>query len=93
MLLSSTSWTKVFNFSQFNRGTFFIRSEFFINHYNLKPYSISGKQDIILTAILEFVEICLANNNVPQARRLLSDAETLIQQVSKADKHSNNKIT
>ncbi|KYN26915.1 Adenylate cyclase type 10, partial [Trachymyrmex cornetzi] len=40
-----------------------------------------GKQDIILTAILEFVEICLANNNVPQAHRLLNDAETLTQQI------------
>ncbi|KAG5306968.1 ADCYA cyclase, partial [Acromyrmex insinuator] len=44
-----------------------------------------GKQDIILTAILEFVEICLANNNVPQARRLLSDAETLIQQIAESN--------
>ncbi|XP_018358134.1 PREDICTED: adenylate cyclase type 10-like [Trachymyrmex cornetzi] len=42
---------------------------------------IPGKQDIILTAILEFVEICLANNNVPQAHRLLNDAETLTQQI------------
>ncbi|XP_071646995.1 adenylate cyclase type 10 [Temnothorax longispinosus] len=40
-----------------------------------------GKQDMILTAILEFVEICLASNNVPQARRLLSDAEALLQQM------------
>ncbi|XP_039306665.1 adenylate cyclase type 10 isoform X1 [Solenopsis invicta] len=40
-----------------------------------------GKQDIILTAILEFVEICLASNNIPQAHRLLSDAETLVQQM------------
>ncbi|KYN02894.1 Adenylate cyclase type 10 [Cyphomyrmex costatus] len=40
-----------------------------------------GKQDVILTAILEFTEICLASNNVPQARRLLSDAETLVQQM------------
>ncbi|EGI58228.1 Adenylate cyclase type 10 [Acromyrmex echinatior] len=46
---------------------------------------IPGKQDIILTAILEFVEICLANNNVPQARRLLSDAETLIQQIAESN--------
>ncbi|KAG5334640.1 ADCYA cyclase, partial [Acromyrmex charruanus] len=44
-----------------------------------------GKQDIILTAILEFVEICLANNNVPQARKLLSDAETLIQQIAESN--------
>ncbi|XP_018049383.1 PREDICTED: adenylate cyclase type 10-like [Atta colombica] len=47
-----------------------------------------GKQDIILTAILEFVEICLANNNVPQARRLLSDAETLIQQIAESDEEN-----
>jgi len=38
---------------------------------------------MILTAILEFVEVCLANNNMPQAHRLLSDAEVLLQQVSK----------
>ncbi|KYN40080.1 Adenylate cyclase type 10, partial [Trachymyrmex septentrionalis] len=44
-----------------------------------------GKQDIILTAILEFVEICLANNNVPQARRLLSNAEILIQQIAESN--------
>jgi len=40
---------------------------------------------MILTVILEFVEVCLASNNMPQARRLLSDAEALLQQVSKAD--------
>ncbi|XP_011690793.1 PREDICTED: adenylate cyclase type 10-like [Wasmannia auropunctata] len=40
-----------------------------------------GKQDIILTAILEFVDICLASNNVPEAHRLLSDAEALLQQM------------
>ncbi|XP_011879972.1 PREDICTED: adenylate cyclase type 10-like [Vollenhovia emeryi] len=40
-----------------------------------------GKQDMIVTAILEFVEICLASNNVPQARRLLSDAEALLLQM------------
>ncbi|XP_036143704.1 adenylate cyclase type 10 [Monomorium pharaonis] len=40
-----------------------------------------GKSDMILTAILEFVEVCLASNNVPQARRLLSDAEVLLQQM------------
>lgn len=45
---------------------------------------------MILTAILEFVEICLINNNVPQARRLLSDAEVLLDQVRCANK--NNKI-
>ncbi|KAG5327734.1 ADCYA cyclase, partial [Pseudoatta argentina] len=44
-----------------------------------------GKQDIILTGILEFVEICLANNNVYQARKLLSDAETLIQQIAESN--------
>lgn len=36
---------------------------------------------MILMAILEFVEICLADNNVPQARRLLDDAEVVLEQV------------
>lgn len=40
-----------------------------------------GKHDMILTAILEFVEICLMNNNIPQAQRLLSDAEVLLHQM------------
>ncbi|KAL6429124.1 hypothetical protein ACFW04_008123 [Cataglyphis niger] len=40
-----------------------------------------GKPDMILMAILEFVEICLADNNVPQARRLLDDAEVVLQQM------------
>lgn len=40
---------------------------------------------MILTAILEFVEICLESNNVPQVRRLLNDAEALLQQVRKSD--------
>nr|XP_012215653.1 PREDICTED: uncharacterized protein LOC105668056 [Linepithema humile] len=44
-----------------------------------------GKQDIILTAILEFVEVCLAGSNIPQARRLLSDAEDLLQQMFEAN--------
>jgi len=50
---------------------------------------------MILTATLEFVEICLANNNVPQARKLLSDAEALLLQVSKANitgENKNNKV-
>lgn len=43
---------------------------------------------MILTAILEFVEICLMNNNIPQAQRLLSDAEVLLHQVRCANKNS-----
>ncbi|XP_050456444.1 adenylate cyclase type 10-like [Cataglyphis hispanica] len=45
-----------------------------------------GKPDMILMAILEFVEICLADNNVPQARRLLDDAEVVLQQIFETHK-------
>lgn len=34
-----------------------------------------------LTAILEFVEVCLSGYNIPQARRLLSEAEVLLEEV------------
>ncbi|KAL0101169.1 hypothetical protein PUN28_018787 [Cardiocondyla obscurior] len=40
-----------------------------------------GKQDVILTVILEYVEVCLATNNVPQALRLLDDAKSLLLQM------------
>ncbi|XP_029155514.1 adenylate cyclase type 10-like [Nylanderia fulva] len=43
-----------------------------------------GKPDMILMAILEFVEVCLAENNIPQARRLLNDAEVVLQQMFEA---------
>ncbi|KAM0731371.1 Adenylate cyclase type 10 [Formica fusca] len=45
-----------------------------------------GKPDMILMAILEFVEVCLADNNVPQARRLLNDAEVVLQQMFETHK-------
>ncbi|CAL1681643.1 unnamed protein product [Lasius platythorax] len=44
-----------------------------------------GKPDMTLMAILEFVEVCLADNNVPQARRLLNDAEVVLQQMIEAN--------
>lgn len=56
-----------------------------IEIFNYFIFFVLGKQDMILTAILEFVEICLASNNVPQARKLLNDAEASLQQVSKAE--------
>lgn len=54
---------------------------YFINYTNLTASFSLGKPDMILMAILEFVEVCLADNNVPQARRLLNDAEVVLQQV------------
>lgn len=53
----------------------------FISYINLIALFSLGKSDMILMAILEFVEICLVDNNVPQARRLLNDAEVVLQQV------------
>ncbi|KAG7200287.1 hypothetical protein KM043_017753 [Ampulex compressa] len=39
-----------------------------------------GSNNMILTGILEFVEICLMNYNIPQARRLLDEGEAIVQQ-------------
>ncbi|KAL0114936.1 hypothetical protein PUN28_010469 [Cardiocondyla obscurior] len=44
-------------------------------------YITLRKQDVILTVILEYVEVCLATNNVPQALRLLDDAKSLLLQM------------
>lgn len=41
-----------------------------------------GRKDKMLTAILEFVEVCLSAYNIPHARKLLNDAEEIVSQVS-----------
>lgn len=46
-------------------------------------FFVLGKHDMILTAILEFVEVCLTGYNIPQAYILLNDAEALVQGVRK----------
>lgn len=40
-----------------------------------------GNNDKTLIAILEFAEICIENQNVPEARKLLDEAETILEQV------------
>ncbi|RLU22084.1 hypothetical protein DMN91_006464 [Ooceraea biroi] len=45
-----------------------------------------GKEDMILAAILEFVEVCLIGYNIPQARRLLHDAEVLLKKMFESNK-------
>ncbi|XP_046822175.1 adenylate cyclase type 10-like [Vespa crabro] len=47
--------------------------------------------DKTLIAILEFAEICIENQNVPQARKLLNEAETTLQQIF--DPNKNEVIT
>lgn len=39
--------------------------------------------ELTLTALLEFVEICLLACNIPQARKLLSESETVLKKVLK----------
>jgi len=41
----------------------------------------SGKQDKILHATLECVEVCLIGYNIPQARTLLYDAKNILNKV------------
>ncbi|KAI4504143.1 hypothetical protein M0802_000614 [Mischocyttarus mexicanus] len=50
-----------------------------------------GRNDKTLIAILEFAEICIENQNVPQARKLLDEAETILQQMF--DPNKNEVIT
>ncbi|KAK2576827.1 hypothetical protein KPH14_005461 [Odynerus spinipes] len=45
-----------------------------------------GKDKTTLAAILEFTEICIENQNIPQARKLLSEAETILQRMFDPDK-------
>nr|KAF7425239.1 hypothetical protein H0235_007677 [Vespula pensylvanica] len=40
-----------------------------------------GNNNKTLIAILEFAEICIENQNVPEARKLLDEAETILQQM------------
>nr|XP_033201808.1 adenylate cyclase type 10-like [Bombus vancouverensis nearcticus] len=40
--------------------------------------TIPGNIEKTLTALLEFAEICLMNCNIPQARKLLSESETVL---------------
>ncbi|XP_078052180.1 adenylate cyclase type 10 [Augochlora pura] len=40
-----------------------------------------GKNDMTITAILEFADICLMNLNIPQARKLLVESETILGQL------------
>ncbi|XP_066584846.1 adenylate cyclase type 10-like [Prorops nasuta] len=37
-----------------------------------------GRKDLVLTAILEFVQVCFSNSNLPQVAKLLEDAEVLL---------------
>lgn len=46
-------------------------------------HSILGKLDIILTALLEFAEICIISYNIPQARKLLKESEDVLEKVLK----------
>ncbi|XP_043487530.1 adenylate cyclase type 10-like [Polistes fuscatus] len=50
-----------------------------------------GRNDKTLIAILGFAEICIENQNVPQARKLLDEAETILQQMF--DPNKNEVIT
>nr|XP_034172604.1 adenylate cyclase type 10-like isoform X1 [Osmia lignaria] len=43
-----------------------------------------GNIEMTLVAILEFVEICLLYSNIPQARRLLSEGETVLGELFKS---------
>nr|XP_012152584.1 PREDICTED: LOW QUALITY PROTEIN: adenylate cyclase type 10-like [Megachile rotundata] len=43
-----------------------------------------GNTEMTLTAILEFVEICLVNYNIPQARKLLTEGETVLSELFKS---------
>ncbi|XP_076237951.1 adenylate cyclase type 10 [Calliopsis andreniformis] len=40
-----------------------------------------GKTELTLTAILEFAEICLMICNIPQARKLLMESETILEEL------------
>lgn len=40
-----------------------------------------GKEELILTAILEFAEVCLNTYNIPQASKLLKQAAELLSNV------------
>ncbi|KOC60399.1 Adenylate cyclase type 10 [Habropoda laboriosa] len=42
-----------------------------------------GKTEMTLTAILEFAEICLMTYNIPQARKLLAESETILEELFK----------
>ncbi|KAF3423044.1 hypothetical protein E2986_13888 [Frieseomelitta varia] len=44
-----------------------------------------GKMELTLTALLEFVEICLLACNIPQARKLLSESETVLKKLFESD--------
>ncbi|EFN85820.1 Adenylate cyclase type 10 [Harpegnathos saltator] len=44
-----------------------------------------GKKELMLTAILEFAEVCLTSYNIPQARSLLNEAENLLCNIFDAD--------
>ncbi|XP_014609400.1 PREDICTED: adenylate cyclase type 10-like, partial [Polistes canadensis] len=50
-----------------------------------------GRNDKTLIAILRFAEICIENQNIPQARKLLNEAETILQQMF--DPNKNEVIT
>jgi hypothetical protein len=54
---------------------------FFILSYIIKNI-LSGKQDKILHATLECVEVCLIDHNIPQARTLLYNAKVILNKVT-----------
>ncbi|XP_076763166.1 adenylate cyclase type 10 [Xylocopa sonorina] len=44
-----------------------------------------GKTEMILTALLEFAEVCLMFCNIPQARKLLAESEIILGQLFKSN--------
>ncbi|CAK9807130.1 Adenylate cyclase type 10 [Anthophora plagiata] len=44
-----------------------------------------GKTEMTLIAILEFTEICLMTYNIPQARKLLTEGETILEELFKTN--------
>lgn len=46
-----------------------------------------GKLDIILTALLEFAEICIVSFNIPQARKLLKESEDVLEKLLELDEN------
>lgn len=46
-----------------------------------------GKLDVILTALLEFAEICIISFNIPQARKLLKESENVLEKLLELDEN------
>lgn len=50
-------------------------------HFLFKIKLFSGIKQLLLIAILEFAEVCLLTLNIPQATKLLSESEQLVDMV------------